>query len=253
MGCSSARASRARAPPFCGAGIASPPRCSRPRWRAPRRTQFGAGAALHSVATACSASPAVLAMVVGRLGRPLALSWLDFAMGGCAVGALAVTTGAELPATIARLRCRRGARARALARERRARVRAGRADRARRGTGAGGRARSRPPRGCASRPPTPGPEFSPVVLAALLAYAATALTLLVVGQFVSLPPVAAALATVTVLTGMARAGLTIVDRLRVSAPPGRDRRPDRARQPPPSARAARRGDRRHGRARSRCC
>ena len=44
----------------------------------------------------------------------------------------------------------------------------------------------------------------------------TALTLLVVGQFVSLPPVAATLATVTVLTGMARAGLTIVDRLRES-------------------------------------
>ena len=37
-----------------------------------------------------------------------------------------------------------------------------------------------------------------------------------VGQFVSLPPVAATLATVTVLTGMARAGLTIVDRLRAS-------------------------------------
>ena len=54
------------------------------------------------------------------------------------------------------------------------------------------------------------------MLAAILAYAATALTLLVVGQFVSLPPVGATLATVTVLTGMARAGITIVDRLRVS-------------------------------------
>ena len=66
--------------------------------------------------------------------------------------------------------------------------------------------------------PEPGPhsDFSPVVLAAILAYAATALTLLVVGQFVSLPPVAATLATVTVLTGMARAGLTIVDRLRAT-------------------------------------
>ena len=54
------------------------------------------------------------------------------------------------------------------------------------------------------------------MLAAILAYMTTALTLLVVGQFVSLPPVAAALATVTVLVGMARAGITIVDRLRVS-------------------------------------
>ena len=68
------------------------------------------------------------------------------------------------------------------------------------------------------REPEAGPhsEFSPVVLAAILAYAATALTLLVVGQFVSLPPVAATLATVTVLTGMARAGLTIVERLRAT-------------------------------------
>src|SRR5690606_23545366 len=62
----------------------------------------------------------------------------------------------------------------------------------------------------------PGRAFSPVVLAAILAYMATALTLLVVGQFVSLPPVAATLATVTTLTGMARAGVTIVDRLRAS-------------------------------------
>ena len=54
------------------------------------------------------------------------------------------------------------------------------------------------------------------MLAAILVYMSTALTLLVVGQFVSLPPAAATLATVTVLTGMARAGLTIVDRLRES-------------------------------------
>ena len=40
-------------------------------------------------------------MVLARLGRPLPLTWLDFAMGACAVGALAVTTGAELPATLA--------------------------------------------------------------------------------------------------------------------------------------------------------
>src|SRR6185503_7188137 len=62
----------------------------------------------------------------------------------------------------------------------------------------------------------PASEFSPIVLAAILAYAGPALTLLVVGQFVSLPPVGATLATVTVLTGMARAGLTVVDRLRAT-------------------------------------
>ena len=138
-------------------------------------------------------------------------------MGGCAVGALAVTTGAELPATLAAIGV---AAALGLAR-----WRVSLALGAARWSGSPRSAscrcwrscRSSPPRGCASRSPQPAPEFSPVVLAAILAYAATALTLLVVGQFVSLPPVAATLATVTVLTGMARAGLTIVDRLRASA------------------------------------
>jgi diguanylate cyclase (GGDEF)-like protein len=175
---------------------------------------FGAPSALHAVATALGAL-AVLVMVLARLGRPQALTWLDFAMGPCAVGALAVTTGAELPATLAAM-----------------------------GVAAGlGLARWRvsPALACAmvglialgevpalavvpfalaawlkERPAVPSPLFSPVVLAALLAYASTALTLLVVGQFVSLPPVAGVLATVTVLTGMARAGLTVVDRLRHS-------------------------------------
>ena len=176
--------------------------------------QLGAGAALHSVATGLGFA-AVLVMVVARLGRPLALTWLDFAMGGCAVGALAVTTGAELPATIAASGVAAGlglARWRVSAALVCALV----------GLIALGEvpALAAVPFAAAAwlREPAaePGPEFSPVVLAALLAYAVTALTLLVVGQFVSLPPVAAALATVTVLTGMARAGLTIVDRLRVS-------------------------------------
>src|SRR5215217_480645 len=59
----------------------------------------------------------------------------------------------------------------------------------------------------------PGPEFSPVVLSALLLFAMIALTLLTVGQFAEVSDVAVALAIVTVLTGMARAGLTVVDRL----------------------------------------
>ena len=61
-----------------------------------------------------------------------------------------------------------------------------------------------------------GPEFSPVVLTAILTFATTALTLLTVGQFVEVPDVSVALAIVTVLTGMARAGLTVVERLRES-------------------------------------
>jgi diguanylate cyclase len=64
--------------------------------------------------------------------------------------------------------------------------------------------------------PKPGPDFSPVVLTILLVFATAALTLLTVGQFATIDPVATALATVTVLTGMARAGLTVIERLRLS-------------------------------------
>jgi diguanylate cyclase (GGDEF)-like protein len=173
-----------------------------------------AAASLQSLATGLGVA-AVLVMVLARLGRPLALSWLDFAMGGCAVGALAVTTGAELPATVASAGV---AAALGLARWR---VSAALVC-ALVGLIALGEvpALAVVPFAAAAwlrePPATPGPEFSPVVLAALLACAATALTLLVVGQFVSLPPVAAALATVTVLAGMARAGLTVVERLRAS-------------------------------------
>jgi diguanylate cyclase (GGDEF)-like protein len=154
-------------------------------------------------------------MVVGRLGRPLPLSWLDLVMGACAVGALASTTGAEASAGVAAAGV---AGALALARWRVSPALA----LALAGLIALGElpvlaaaplavvAWLREP------PAAPSPEFSPVVLTALLASATTALTLLVVGQFVSLPPVAATLSTVTVLTGMARAGLTVVARLRDS-------------------------------------
>jgi diguanylate cyclase (GGDEF)-like protein len=70
---------------------------------------------------------------------------------------------------------------------------------------------------CLPDPPAgPPADFSPVVLGALLTFAIAALALLTAGQFVDLAPLAAALATVTVLTGMARAGLTVVERLRAS-------------------------------------
>jgi diguanylate cyclase (GGDEF)-like protein len=62
----------------------------------------------------------------------------------------------------------------------------------------------------------PGPEFSRVVLIAILASATVSLGLLTVGQFERLGDLTIALATVTVLAGMARAGLTVVDRLRES-------------------------------------
>jgi diguanylate cyclase (GGDEF)-like protein len=60
----------------------------------------------------------------------------------------------------------------------------------------------------------PGPEFSAIVLVAILAFATAALTLLTIGQFEAIDDVAVAVAAVTVLAGMARAGLTVTDRLR---------------------------------------
>src|SRR3954466_10516096 len=54
------------------------------------------GAKTQSIACVLGAFGA-FAMVLGRVGRPLTLTWLDVVMGGCAVGALAVTTGAEMP------------------------------------------------------------------------------------------------------------------------------------------------------------
>ncbi len=156
-----------------------------------------------------------LAMVVGRLGRPSRLSWLDFLMGASAVGALAVTTGAEASAALS------AAGVAAVLGAARWRV-SGALVCALIGLVALGEvpALAAPLFGAAAYldepEPAPDREFNPVVLIAILAYMTTALTLLVVGQFVSLPPVAATLATVTVLVGMARAGITIVDRLKVS-------------------------------------
>jgi len=51
--------------------------------------EAGAGHTFHDVAVAL-AFAGVIAMVLIRLGRPLTMSWLDAAMGACAVGALAV-------------------------------------------------------------------------------------------------------------------------------------------------------------------
>jgi diguanylate cyclase (GGDEF)-like protein len=176
--------------------------------------EFGAAQALHDVAVGFAFAGAAV-LVVQRLGRPATLSWIDAAMGACAVGSLAVTTGAELPANLAAVGV---ATALGMARWRVTLALAG----ALAGLAALGELPllAVPFLFAALQAPEPeappATEFSPVVLVAILAYAATALTLLVVGQFVSLPPVAATLATVTVLTGMARAGLTVVDRLRAS-------------------------------------
>ena len=65
-----------------------------------------------------------------------------------------------------------------------------------------------------AEPAEPGPEFSAIVLVAILAFATAALTLLTIGQFEAIDDVAVAVAAVTVLAGMARAGLTVTERLR---------------------------------------
>jgi diguanylate cyclase (GGDEF)-like protein len=62
----------------------------------------------------------------------------------------------------------------------------------------------------------PGPDFSLVVLGAILAFALAGFGVLAVGQFGHISPVASALALLTVLAGTARAELTIVQRLRES-------------------------------------
>jgi len=64
--------------------------------------------------------------------------------------------------------------------------------------------------------PDPHPDFSPVVLTAILTFASVALGLLTAGQFAMIEGVAIALSSVTVLSGMARAGLTVIERLRDS-------------------------------------
>ena len=151
---------------------------------------FGAPDSLQIVACGLGIAGA-LAMVIDRLGRPLRLSWLDFLMGGCAVGALAVTTGAEASAALS------AAGVAAALGAARWRVSGGFVC-ALVGLIALGKlpALAAPLFGAAAYwltepEPAADKEFNPVVLAAILAYMTTVLTLLVVGQFVSLPPVAA--------------------------------------------------------------
>jgi diguanylate cyclase (GGDEF)-like protein len=128
---------------------------------------------------------ALYVLIVRRLGPPARLSWLDAAMGASSVGALATPAGPYAAVAAGGLAAALGL----------------------------GRWRVRELfEGAAG----PAPEFSRVVLAGTLLFGLIGLALLVVGQFASLPAVAPALATLTVLAGMARAGLTVTERLRAS-------------------------------------
>jgi diguanylate cyclase (GGDEF)-like protein len=177
------------------------------------------GVATWAPVAACALALAgVAALVVARWGRPNRLSWLDAAMAASSVGALAVSLGAPPAAAVAAAGVGAGL---ALSR-----WRVGRAficalaGLALLGLGGSPTALAAVPlfvAACLREPSAgPGPEFSPVVLTAILAFASISLTLLTVGQFVSLPAVAAVLAIVTVLAGMARAGVTVTERLRES-------------------------------------
>ena len=183
-----------------------------------------AGAALILEATEATLAACLLVvvglvlLVVDRTETVSRLSWLDGAMGASAVGALAVSLGAgAVPAVAA------GGAVGALALSRWRPGWAVLLAVAGLGAVAGGAALApvaAPALAVAAwrreAPAGPGPEFSPVVLGAILIAATIALTLLTIGQFADLSDVAIALATVTVLAGMARAGLTVVDRLRES-------------------------------------
>ncbi len=179
--------------------------------------EFGAGDGLLVAACVLAAGGAG-ALVVAREGVPPRQSWLDAVMGASAAGALAVALGADAATAVAA---------------------AGAV-----GVAALARWRLSPALGAAllglvalgvagvpaalavplfmlaawlpEPPAEPGPEFSPVVFSTLLLFAVASLGLLIVGQFAAVPWPAAALATVTVLTGMARTSLTVTERLRAS-------------------------------------
>jgi diguanylate cyclase len=165
----------------------------------------------------CVVGVVVLGLVVGRrVGAISRLSWLDAAMGGFSIGALAAALGARGAIIVAAAGV---AGSLALSRWRPGwRVLLGAAGLSLLGAGvviAGvpllvGAVWWREPRS------EPGPTFSWTVLVATLGFALVALGLLTVGQFVRIGGLAVGLATGTVLVGMARAATTVRERLRES-------------------------------------
>jgi diguanylate cyclase (GGDEF)-like protein len=190
-------------------------------------------AALLAAALACSAVRAAggpldaacllaaagaVALVVARHGAPPRQSWLDAAMGASSAAALALALGGDA-ATAAAVAGAVGVPS--LARWRLSpALAAALLGLVALGVGGDATVLAVPLLVLAAwlpeRPSEPSPEFSPIVLTALLLYAVSALSLLIVGQFTAVPWAAAALATVTVLTGMARTSLTVTERLRAS-------------------------------------
>ena len=161
---------------------------------------------------------AVGALVLERSAVVPRLSWLDAVMGGSSSGAVAVSLGADTATAIAvggafggLALCRwRPTRSVLAALVGLAALSAGDAAAPAAALGFVAAAWVR------DRPAEPGPEFSPVVLGALIAFALAALALLTIGQFDPLTTAAVVLALMTVLAGMVRAGATVVVRLRDS-------------------------------------
>jgi len=169
-----------------------------------------------AIAGCALAIVAVVLLVRARVGRIDRLSWLDAAMGASALAGLAVETGAGAAEAIAAGGVAAGL---ALCRWRPGwslvLVLVGVA-----ALGAG--IALAPVAAVAvavaawvrERPVGRGPEFSPVVLTAILGFATIALGLLALGQLIAIDGLAIALASATWVAGMARAGITVVERLR---------------------------------------
>ena len=210
-GCAAAALRRRDRNPFAAAGFAAALGCA--------GIAEAAGTSLWLSLAACAfALIGIGALIVHRLGRPSRLSWLDAGMGASAVGALVTTSGPAAPAVLGAAGF---AAALGLSRWRTTpALLCGMAGLVLLSADDAVAAFAVVPLVVAASLDEPrvgpGPDFSPIVLTAVLSFATSSLTLLTVGQFISLPPVAAVLAIVTVLVGMARAGLTVVERLRLS-------------------------------------
>src|SRR5215217_7837843 len=148
------------------------------------------------VAACALAAVGVLGLVLARLGPASRLSWLDAAMGASSTAGLAVALG---PGVMAAVGAGGVASALALSRWRPgwavvlalvglAALAAGPWTAPLAALAVAAAAWVREP------PPGPGPEFSPVVLVAILTFAIIALTLLTLGQFAQVHAVAIALA-----------------------------------------------------------
>jgi diguanylate cyclase len=181
-------------------------------------TLTGGPSSAGTIVACALAAVGVTRLVLERSASVTLLSWLDAAMGGSAAAAFGLTLGAGADAVVAG-----GAAIGVLALSRWQPSRGVLLGVIGLAALAGGSVAAplaalaltaaswlREPRG------DPGPEFSRIVLTAILVSATVSLSLLTVGQFERIDEVAVVFASLTVLAGMARAGLTVVDRLRES-------------------------------------